>query len=47
MEKIITNEATHKGFISEYTSSSCSSISEKQPNEKLGRRPTYRWPTNT
>ena len=29
-EKILANEATDKGLISKYTSSSCSSISKKQ-----------------
>ena len=30
-EKIVANETTDKGLISKYTSSSCNSISEKQP----------------
>ena len=39
-EKIFANEATDKGLISKYTSSSCSSISKsKQPNPKMDRRP--------
>ena len=39
-ENIFANEATDKGLISNFTSSSCSSISKiKQPNPKMGRRP--------
>ena len=39
-EKIIANETTDKGLISEYTSSSYNSISEKlKLNQKVGKRP--------
>ena len=36
-EKIIANETTDKGFISKF--SSYNSIPEKQPNQKVGKRP--------
>ena len=38
-EKIRANETTDKGLISKYTSSSYNSIPEKQPNQKVGKRP--------
>ena len=38
-EKIFASEATDKGLISKYTSSSCSSILKKKSNPKMGRRP--------
>ena len=37
-EKIIANETTDKGLI-KYTSCSYNSIPEKQPNQKVGKRP--------
>jgi len=38
-EKIIANETTDKELIPKYTSSSYNSIPEKQPNQKVGKRP--------
>ena len=38
-EKTIANKTTDKGLSPKYTSSSCSSIPEKQPNQKMGKRP--------
>ena len=38
-EKMIANESTDKGLISKNTSSSYNSMTEKQPNQKLGERP--------
>ena len=38
-EKIFANEATDKGLISKIYNSSCSSIKNKQPNQKMGGRP--------
>ena len=55
-EKIIANETTDKGLIPKYTSSSYSSIPEKQTTQsKSGEKTytdifskkTYRWLTNT
>ena len=55
-ENIIANEATDKGLISEYISSSWSSISEKQTTQSKSGQKTkidispkkkYRWPINT
>ena len=37
-EKRIANEASDKGLSPKYMSSSWSSISEKQPNQKMGGR---------
>ena len=37
-EKIITNGTIDKGLISKIYNSSCSSIPEKQPNQKMGQR---------
>ena len=36
-EKIVANEATKRDSPPKYTNSSCSSISNKQPNHKMGR----------
>ena len=38
-EKTIANKTTDKGLSPKYTSISCSSIPEKQPNQKMDRRP--------
>ena len=38
LEKIIENKTIDKELISKYTSSSCSSMPEKQPNQKIGKR---------
>ena len=38
-EKTIANKTTDKGLSPKYTSSSCSSIPEKPPNQKMDRRP--------
>ena len=38
-ENITANETTDKGLISKYTSSSYNSMPEKQPNQKVGKRP--------
>ena len=52
-EKIVANETTDKGLISKYTSSSCNSISEKQPKSgyksqtDISPKKTYRWLINT
>ena len=55
-EKIFANEATDKGLISKFTSSSCSSISNKQTTQSKNGQKTYidistkkiyRLPTNT
>ena len=35
-EKTIPNETTDKDLSPKYTSNSCSSILEKQPNQKVG-----------
>ena len=53
-EKITAKETSDKGLISKYTSSSYNQ-KNKQPNQKVGKRPkkdispkkTYRWLTNT
>ena len=37
-KKVFANKATDKGLISNYTNNSCSSISKKQPNQKMGER---------
>ena len=37
-EKIIANETTDKDLSPKYTSNSCSSILEKQPNQRVGQR---------
>ena len=55
-EKIFANEATDKGLIPKFTSSSCSSISKKQTTQSKNEQKTYidispkkiyRLPTNT
>ena len=54
-EKIIANETRTKDYFPKYTNSSFNSIPEKQPNQKVGKRPkqtflqkkTCRWLTNT
>ena len=38
-EKIIANKTTAKDYSPKYTRSSCSSTSEKQPTQKMGRIP--------
>ena len=38
-EKIIANETRTKDYFPKYTNSSFNSISEKQPNQKVGKRP--------
>ena len=37
-EKTIPNETTDKDLSPKYTSNSCSSILEKQPNQRVGQR---------
>ena len=55
-EKIFADEATDKGLIPKFTSSSCSSISKKQTTQSKNGQKTYidispkkiyRLPTNT
>ena len=38
-EKIIANETRTKDYFPKYTNSSFNSIPEKQPNQKVGKRP--------
>ena len=38
-KKIIENKTTAKDYSPKYTRSSCSSTSEKQPTQKMGRIP--------
>ena len=42
-KNIFVNKATDKGLISKYTNSSCSSISKKKPNQKMGGRGLPWW----
>ena len=40
-EKIFSNDATNQGLIPKICSQLYSPITEKQPNQKMGRRPKY------